>query len=253
MKVQLFQQDIVWGDPAANRARISSALDTAPKADLYVFPEMFTTGFATMDGAVVEESDAETLAWMKAEAAKRDAALAGSIALKNGERCVNRLFFVKPDGSVTHYDKRHLFLYGGEGGRFSAGSERVTVSFRGVRFLLAVCYDLRFPVWLRNRGDYDAIILVANWPDARALAWNTLVRARAIENQCYMIAANRVGTDPACVYSGYSAMIDPYGEYVERPEPGKEAFAGGDIDLEFLSRYSQKFPVLQDADAFKII
>ena len=94
MKVQLFQQDIVWGDPAANRARISSALDTAPKADLYVFPEMFTTGFATMDGAVVEESDAETLAWMKAEAAKRDAALAGSIALKNGERCVNRLFFV---------------------------------------------------------------------------------------------------------------------------------------------------------------
>ena len=116
-----------------------------------------------------------------------------------------------------------------------------------------MCYDLRFPVWLRNRGDYDAIILVANWPDARALAWNTLVRARAIENQCYMIAANRVGTDPACVYSGYSAMIDPYGEYVERPEPGKEAFAGGDIDLEFLSRYSQKFPVLQDADAFKII
>lgn len=254
MKATLVQQDIIWGDPAANLSHLQDLLSAAPKADLYVFPEMFTTGFATLDGATVELTDATTLSWMKAQAARLDAALAGSIALQlPGGKCANRHFFVKPDGSVAMYDKRHLFLYGGEGDRFCAGDKRVVVEWRGVRFLLAVCYDLRFPVWLRNRGDYDAIILVANWPDVRDLAWRTLIRARAIENQCYMLAANRVGSDPACNYIGGTALFDPYGNIISAPEDSKEGFACAEIDMALLQSYEKKFPVRADADPFELV
>ena len=264
MKICLIQQDIAWGDPQANCAHLDELLARAPQADLYVLPEMFTTGFATLKDATVEHEPSAGLAWMQRKAAQLHAAIAGSIALEildrhspalTGEsqpRCVNRFYFVRPDGTYEQYDKRHLFGYGGEGERFNAGSERVVVKYQGVRFLLAVCYDLRFPVWLRSRDDYDAILLVASWPDVRRYAWDTLSRARAIENACYVAAVNRIGEDPACQYNGGTALIGPYGETLAQAEDNREGYACGEIDLAHIASYHVKFPVLQDADGFSL-
>ncbi|MBR4827076.1 MAG: amidohydrolase [Bacteroidales bacterium] len=250
MKVLLVQQDIVWGDPEANRKHLSGLLSGAPGADLYVLPEMFTTGFATRKEDAAEDNPDATLGWMKAFAEQRGAAIAGSIALRQGERRVNRLYFVKPDGSVAYYDKKHLFLYGGEQECFDAGNERVIVEWGGVRFLLNICYDLRFPVWMRNRGDYDAIITVANWPGVRRTAWDILNRARAIENQCYVLAVNRCGSDPLDVFNGGTALIHPYGEAIAAAPDGAEGFAEGELDMKFLGEYARRFPVTDSADSF---
>jgi len=254
MKLCLIQMDIAWGDPEANRRQLDGVLAAADKSDLYVLPEMFTTGFATLPGARVEQEPCATLAWMQRKAAELDAAIAGSVALElTGKgKCVNRFYFVYPDGRYLQYDKRHLFGYGGEGERFSAGDRRVVAEFRGVRFLLAVCYDLRFPVWLRNRDDYDAILFVANWPDARRFAWDTLLRARAIENTCYVAGVNRVGQDPACDYSGGTAFIGPYGETLSQVPDRQADIIYGEVDLEHLADYHSKFPALEDADDFVI-
>ena len=259
MKICLVQFDIAWGDPQANFAKLDSLLAKAPAADLYVLPEMFTTGFATLAGATVEHEPSVGLAWMQRKAAELKAAVAGSIALEapgqagDGKgKCANRFFFVRPDGSFEYYDKRHLFGYGGEGERFTGGQRRVVVEYGGVRFLLAVCYDVRFPVWLRNRDDYDAILLVASWPDVRRFAWDTLSRARAIENACYFAAVNRVGTDPACSYNGGTAFIGPFGETLAAVPDGQEGFACAELDLEHLAAYHAKFPVLDDADDFTV-
>ena len=293
MKICLIQPDIVWGDPQANCAHLDTLLARAEKADLYVLPEMFTTGFATLKNATVEHGEpCIGLAWMQRKAAELNAAVAGSIALElpestversevgtnrpagpgtfveqkserglwpQGDRGIcprqksaNRFYFVRPDGSYEQYDKHHLFGYGGEGDRFLAGDRRVVVEYKGVRFLLAVCYDLRFPVWLRSVDDYDAILLVASWPDVRRFAWDTLTRARAIENACYVAAVNRVGEDPACQYNGGTAFIGPYGETLAQAEDGKESIVCGEIDLERIAAYHAKFPVLSDADRFTL-
>ncbi|MBO4570722.1 MAG: nitrilase family protein [Bacteroidales bacterium] len=251
MKVLLVQQDIVWGSPQANVKKLEALLEDAPEADLVVLPEMFTTGFSTAPGEVAEENPPVGLPWMRSFAAKHDCAVAGSIAFREGETFYNRFFFVTP-GWEDHYDKRHLFKYGGEGRTFSSGNTRKVVSWRGVRFLLTVCYDLRFPVWARNRGDYDAIICVANWPVVRQLAWDTLTHARAIENQCYFLAVNRCGSDPNCNYIGHTALINPYGEDIVTCPPGEESYALGGIDMPFLQSYCSKFPVLEDEDRFTI-
>ena len=160
---------------------------------------------------------------------------------------------VHPDGQVQWYDKKHLFTYGGEHKSFTAGAERVIVNFRGVRILLQVCYDLRFPVWARNRKDYDMILYVASWPTPRVDAWNILLRARAIENQCYVVAVNRVGEDPACQYCGGSAVIDPYGHTLAACEDNKSCTAEATIDMDVLEAFRKKFPVLDDADPYQIL
>lgn len=258
MRVSVIQQNIIWGKPEDNIKHLDQLLGNGGDAELYVLPEMFTTGFATQEGAAVESIDPQTgstigLEWLKKMAIERNAAFAGSIALDPGDgKLVNRLYFVKPDGTVIHYDKRHLFQFGGEHHRFNSGHKKVIVEYNGVRILLAVCYDLRFPVWLRNRGDYDMMLLVANWPLARRFAWDTLVRARAIENQCFVIAANRVGEDPACIYSGGSAIIGPYGEDLATAADNTETIITDNINLDHLREYMEKFPVLTDADAFEM-
>ena len=252
MKINLIQTDIVWGDPQANCAHLDKLLAGAEPAELYVLPEMFSTGFATLPNATVEHEPSAGLAWMQRKAAELHAAIAGSIALEVGEKCVNRFYFVRPDGTYEQYDKRHLFGYGGEDERFQAGQERVIVKYLGVRFLLAVCYDLRFPVWLRSRDDYDVMLLVASWPDVRRFAWDTLARARAIENACYVAAVNRVGTDPACTYNGGTAWIGPYGETLAEAADGRESVVSGEIDLARIATYHTKFPVLSDADSFEL-
>ena len=214
MKVTILQRDITWANPAANRERCDEAINRNAGADIYVLPEMFSTGFCTHPDGIAEPADSDTLQWMKDKAKETNAAIAGSVAVTENSKFYNRFYFVYPDGKVQHYDKHHLFTYGGEHLRFTAGTERVVVEFRGVRILLEICYDLRFPVWARNHGDYDMILYVASWPTPRVEAWSALLKARAIENQCYVAGVNRVGTDPSCQYCGGSVVIDPYGKTI---------------------------------------
>ena len=248
MKITILQRDIEWANPSVNINRADEAIDRNPGSDIYVLPEMFSTGFCTNPEGIVESDNSETLQWLKRKAAAIDAAIAGSVAVTKDGKFYNRFYFVKPDGSVTHYDKKHLFTYGGEHKRFTAGNERVVVEFRGVRILLEICYDLRFPVWARNRGDYDMILYVASWPTPRVSAWSALLVARAIENQCYVAGVNRVGNDPACQYCGGSVVIDPYGKTIAACTDNLECEATATIDIEALEAFRAKFPVLNDAD-----
>lgn len=252
MKVTLLQRDIIWADPQKNAELIYEELQKQKGSDLYVLPEMFSTGFITGSAENAEKEPCFSLGMMKSWAREFNCAIAGSIALHTEEGNRNRFYFVKPDGSVTYYDKRHLFTYGGEQHRFTAGDERVIVEWRGFRFLLLVCYDLRFPVWARNRRDYDAIICVANWPAVRSYAWDTLIRARAIENQCFMLAVNRAGTDPVGPYKGGSVILEPHGEVVASCEDFKESSVTAEICMEDLEAFRRSFPVMDDADNFRI-
>lgn len=253
MKVTLLQTDIRWKDPAANRRRAEELIGIAPQADLIVLPEMFTTGFCTDPAGAAEPADGETLTWMRSVASARNAAVAGSVAISQDDRYYNRFYFVKPDGSYADYDKRHLFSFAGEDQRYTAGQERVVVEHAGFRILLQVCYDLRFPVFSRNRGDYDLILYVANWPSVRISAWNTLLRARAIENQCYVAGVNRTGDDPALNYNGSSALIDFLGETVVAATPDREEAVCGEADRKALEAFRGKFPALRDADSFTLL
>lgn len=248
MKVLIIQHDIVWASPTTNTAHLDDIMSVMPKADVYVLPEMFATGFATCPQGIAETGGGHSLQWMVDKAHQLDAAIVGSLAVEEQGHYFNRLYFVQPDGTITHYDKRHLFGYGGEKRSYSSGEHRVVVSFRGVRYMMQVCYDLRFPVFSRNHRDYDAAIYVANWPTSRISVWDTLLRARAIENQSYVIGVNRVGCDAACQYNGHSAIIDAYGRTMSQCTDGAEGWALAELDMEQLTHFRQKFPVLDDAD-----
>ena len=248
MKVTVLQMDLLWADPEGNRKKADEAIDSMPGSDLYILPEMFSTGFCTRPEGVAESADSETLAWMKRKAEATGAAVAGSVAVTEDGRYYNRFYFVKPDGSVTQYDKKHLFTFGGEHEYFTAGDRRVVVEWRGVRILLEICYDLRFPIWARNHGDYDMIIYVASWPTPRVEAWKSLLVARAIENQCYVAGVNRVGDDPSNQYCGGTRVIDPYGKIMVKCDDGVEMAASTEVDMETLEAFRLKFPVLNDAD-----
>ena len=252
MRITLLQQDISWGNPAANVEDAERAMDACPGVDLYVLPEMFSTGFCTQPEGLAEQADSATLSWMRSYAEGHDCAVAGSVAMCDGGKFYNRFYFVKPDGTVHAYDKKHLFTYGGEHLHFTPGTERVVVEFRGVRILLQVCYDLRFPVWARNRKDYDMALYVASWPTPRVEAWLALLRARAIENQCYVAGVNRVGTDPSCEYCGGTLLIDPYGNAVAECGRGRVEAVTADVDMAVLEDFRRKFPVLEDADGFTL-
>ena len=251
MKISLLQTDIRWADALANRSHAEQLLLSAPQSDLYILPEMFTTGFATKPEGIAEPSEGDTLLWMKQMAARLDAALCGSVAVcdQAGRYC-NRAYFVKPDGQVSRYDKRHLFTYGGEHEHYTRGVEPCRVEWRGHLINICICYDLRFPVWSRNAAapPYDIQIYVANWPASRRIAWDTLLRARAIENQCYVAAVNRVGDDPSCHYDGGTCLIDARGNTIASATDNSEAVITAHIDIESLHRFRTKFPVLNDAD-----
>lgn len=249
MKVTLLQQDIVWADPTANIESARRAITSAPGSDLYVLPEMWSTGFATQPEGIAENDTSDSLKMMQSLAQEMDAAICGSIAVRcsDDDTYRNRFYFVKPDGETVFYDKHHLFTYSGEHKRYTAGDRRVVVEWRGVRFLLLVCYDLRFPMWARSHEDYDAILYVASWPTPRVEAWRTLLKARAIENQCYVCGVNRVGTDPACEYCGGTAFVDPYGSAIQCPD-GKVSALTREIDMAALEEFRKKFPVLKDRD-----
>lgn len=254
MQITLLQRNIEWANPPVNRERTTHAIFSAPKSDLYVLPEMWNTGFVTCpaDDNHIEDESGPTLSWMKQMAHQLDAAMAGSLSIKaNDGTYRNRFYFVTPD-KVEYYDKHHLFTYGGEHLCYTPGQKRVIVEWRSVRFLLQVCYDLRFPIFARNKvteqPDYDCILYVASWPASRIEAWRTLLLARAIENQCYVCGVNRIGTDPTCQYCGGTAFIDPYGVRRQEVFMNQEGAITAQLNMDELNAFRKKFPVLLDRD-----
>lgn len=253
MKISLVQMNLAWCDKEANLRRAEELIRLHPGADVYVLPEMFTTGFCMDPRLAAEPMEGAALAWMRDIASEMNAAIVGSVATAASEGSYrNRMYFVEPDGRVTFYDKHHLFSYSGEHKCYEAGKERVIVEFRGVRFFLQVCYDLRFPVFGRNREDYDVALYVANWPDKRRMAWDVLLRARAIENQVVVIGVNRVGTDPMCNYDGGTAAIDFFGFVAARCDDNAEQVVTYEVKMDELRHYRDKFPSLVDSDDFSL-
>lgn len=256
MKLCLLQTDIDWNDPFQNIINMECLLAAHPMSDFYVLPEMWCTGFNMQPDADTAEAGEAGLVRMEYIARQLNVTMAGSLPLRTPDGCgfTNTFILATPD-KTYRYDKYHLFTYGGEQRAYTAGSQRVVVEVKGWRVLLQVCYDLRFPVFSRSRsGDYDLILYVANWPASRQGAWDTLLRARAIENLAYVVGVNRVGTDPACTYGGGSAVISPRGETLVSLG-NKEAVGAitlGDDDKDALDRFRKKFPALDDADAFTL-
>ena len=253
MKVTILQTDIEWGNPQENIVRVERLVAQEPDSDLYVLPEMWSTGFATEpEGIAAEEADNAALKWMLQTAKERQCAISGSLAVKAEDGSFrNRHYFIDGRAGKTYfYDKHHLFSYGGEHLAYTPGQAHTIVNYMGWRLLLLTCYDLRFPCWSRYADglEYDAVICVANWPSSRQSAWQLLNRARAIENQCYMIGVNRVGDDQRCHYIGASAVIDVTGRTVAQCRLGVPQALTCDIQLEELQRRRTKFRVLDDRD-----
>jgi predicted amidohydrolase len=254
MKIVLVQFDIVWENRDSNLKRIEALLSDLPAGtDLIILPEMFNTGFSMNPAELSERPGSVTFKWMEEMAKRFDSAICGSYIVEESGRYYNRWIFVSERNEVVVYDKRHLFSPGGENRLFTAGHERVVFSYRGLRILPTVCYDLRFPVWLRNRNDYDLMINSSNWPAPRQDVWNTLLRARAIENQCYVAGVNRLGTDGEGIrYEGESAIVGPKCEILARGTADTSSLICSEISAEELSSFREKFPVLNDADDFVI-
>ena len=253
LRCALVQAETRWADPAANRRNLSGLMDRAAGCDLYVLPETCTTGFLGDGDIDVDRVAAEDLEWIAGEAEARSAAIACSIVVDDGGAIFNRFVFARPDGSVATYDKRHLFAFGGEDRRYSAGRRRVRAELAGRRFDLQICYDLRFPVWCRNDDGFDVQIFVANWPSPRVDAWRTLLRARSIENQAFVIGVNRVGIDGNDVeYPGSSGAWDAQGEAVVGPLDENEQVAAFELDFTALETVRSRFPFLGDRDAFEL-
>jgi omega-amidase len=255
LRVAVIQEPLVWQNAPANRTRFSDLLrPLAGRTDLVVLPETFTTGF-TMDVArVAEPANGPTAHWLATLASELDAVITGSVITREAGRYYNRLLWIAPHGESRHYDKRHLFRMAGEHEHFSAGRAAWSVAWRGLRVCPLVCYDLRFPVFSRRRPqlEYELLIYVANWPAARADAWRQLLRARAIENQAYVIGVNRVGSDGAGVaYAGDSAVIDCEGRTVV--EAGASAAVlTAELDPQALAAFRERFPAHLDADRFTL-
>lgn len=261
LNVSLIQGDTRWHDGAANRAYYGERIRAlAPGSDLIVLPETFSSGFSNEVAVAAETLQGESLRWLQALAADIGAVITGSLVIEEQGRYFNRLIWAAPGEPVQHYDKRHLFRMAREHERYEAGTARPIFELRGWRVLPQVCYDLRFPVWSRNRGnaqasagmDYDLLLYVANWPAPRRHAWRTLLRARAIENLSYVIGVNRVGSDGnGLPYSGDSCVIDPLGEaLVELGATEQNATLR--LDPAPLLAHRQRFPAWLDADAFTL-
>ncbi len=252
MKLSLLQFAPEWEAHQKNRQRLEAMLDGAPSSDVYLLPEMFTTGFVTEPEGVAEQADTITLEWMRQMAARKGAAVAGSVAVREEDRFFNRFYFVEPGGLYRAYDKRHLFTMGGETSHYTPGRDRLVFEYMGFRIMPLICYDLRFPVWSRAAGRVDLMLYVASWPTPRVAAWDTLLRARAIENQCYVAGVNRVGNDPYNEYCGHSAVIDYLGGTLADGNDGLERAVTADISREPLDAFRQKFPAYLDADQFEL-
>lgn len=254
LHIALIQWNLVWEQAEQNRRHLQILLTgLPPETDLVVLPEMFSTGFSMNVEKYAEPADGETVSWMKEQSAKLQSTLAGSMMIRENNRFFNRFLFVHPDGKIDFYDKRHLFSMGEENIHFSPGQERKIIRIKSFRILPQVCYDLRFPVFSRNRNDYDLLVNCANWPAPRREVWQTLLKARAIENQAYVAGVNRTGTDANGInYSGNSCIIDPKGKIMVVAEIKSEQIISAKLSKGSLERFRSNFPALADADDFEM-
>jgi predicted amidohydrolase len=253
LNVTIVQADLVWHDAVGNREQFTAVIEgLSEPTDLIVLPEMFTTGFSMDAPDLAETMDGESVAWMRDMAVRCDAAVCGSIIIADKQQYFNRFICASPAGDLQCYDKRHLFRLADEQDHYAPGNELLTFDLKGWRICPMVCYDLRFPVWSRNRGLYDLLLYVANWPDRRHQAWATLLRARAIENLSYVAGVNRTGTDGNDIpYAGGSSIIDFLGEDLANLEDHVGS-ASADLDLEKLTAFRDRFAFHKDADNFTI-
>lgn len=252
LTVACVQAALKWQSPKDNRQLLGDMMSDID-ADVFLLPETFTTSFSATD-LQSETMTGESIAWMRELAAQKNALIGGSLRIHEGETLVNRFVWATPNGDIHHYDKRHLFTYANEHKRYTAGSDApLIIEHKTWRLRCSVCYELRFPVWLRSRGDYDALAIVANWPKPRDDAWRALLRARAIENSCYVLACNRTGKDGEKLdFRGDSALIDHMGHTLVEAQPDTPEVIVATLSAEALAKHRQRFPVLDDADAFEI-
>ncbi|WP_277372724.1 amidohydrolase [Pseudomonas sp. AA-38] len=253
LELALIQTALAWQDPAANREHFQALLEQARGAELVILPEMFSTGFSMESAALAEAEDGPTTQWLSEQAQAIGAVICGSLIIQAADGSYrNRLLWARPDGSLAHYDKRHLFRMAGEHKHYSAGGERVVLELKGWRVRPLICYDLRFPVWSRDIGGTDLLLYTANWPAARRQHWNRLLPARAIENLCYVAAVNRVGEDgKGHGYSGDSQVLDFQGEVLLAAGEGDGVFRVH-LSSEALLSYRERFPAHLDADTFTL-
>ena len=253
IRISIIQTDIVWENKQENLRLLHEKLQSLRgTTEIVVLPEMFSTGFSMNSGTLAESITGVTISTLKKWSAEYQIAITGSFIALEESNYYNRAFFLTPEGDEYYYDKRHLFRMGNEIEHFSAGNQKRIVSYRGWNICLLICYDLRFPVWSRNiKNEYDLLIYVANWPTSRRLAWDVLLRARALENQCYVCGVNRIGTDGNQVkYNGGSIVYSAKGKELASIPNEKEGIATIEIDLPSLHSFREKFPVWKDADEF---
>ncbi|PKQ62060.1 amidohydrolase [Labilibaculum filiforme] len=254
LRISLVQVELIWGNVDENLSKISKLLlPLKNQTDLIVLPEMFSSGFMMENKNLIAPKAKVTLNWMQSQARELNATLLGSIIVEENGAYFNRLYCVDGTKIICSYDKRHLFRMGEEHHHFSGGNNQVIFKLGKWRIRPLVCYDLRFPVWSRNRNDYDILLYVANWPEARREVWNTLLKARAIENQSFVAGVNRVGTDGLGLsYAGDSALFNAKGKLVGKCADHSEAITTLSLNLEELNEFRRKFPVHLDADSFQI-
>lgn len=262
IRITLVQCPLVWENPEANLAHLDSLLspEKTGNSHLVVLPEMFTTGFTMKPGKNAEKHPGQGLAWMQKKSKQLKSCLTGSICVEENGQYFNRLYFSDPEGNHQSYNKRHLFRMGDEHNHYAQSNDALITEVKGWKIKPLVCYDLRFPVWARNKWSadgqtaaYDVLVYVANWPEVRNHAWKSLLVARAIENQCYVIGVNRIGADGnLMMHSGDSVVIDPLGATISKTQAHKESVETVELDMEFLKGLRKKFPVGMDSDNFEL-
>ena len=252
MKIALIQIPLVWEDPKSNREYIEQKINALEAGtDLIVLPEMFTTGFTMQPERVAETMQGKTIVWIQALAKAKNCAITGSLVIIEEGNYYNRLLFVFPSGEIHYYNKRHLFTLAGEDKSYTKGTQKLIIEYRGWKICPLICYDLRFPVFARNVEQYDLLLYVANWPTIRIQAWDTLLKARAVENISYTIGINRVGKDEKDYdYSGHSQVVDFLGNYTIEPQKTEGIFYA-QLDKEALRQTRVKLGFLNDQDAFE--
>jgi len=254
LRVCAIQFNIEWESPEKNISIIENLLPQKDNTDLVILPEMFTTGFTPNGKSLCETMSGKTVRWMQHKAKQNNYAISGSIIVSENKALYNRFLFVTPSGQIEYYDKRHLFTFASEHLYYTKGTERKIFEYKGWRILPQICYDLRFPVWSRNREDYDLAIYIASWPQQRNFAWNQLLIARAIENLAFVIGVNRIGQDGMQIkYSGESKIIDPLGKIIAQSIDNITQLLYIELDYEVLTEWQNKFSALEDRDEFEII
>ena len=255
LKAAIIQSNLVWENPVQNRINFNQKIESISEAlDLIVLPEMFTSGFTMNAKTVAETMQGETVNWMLALAKRKAAAIVGSLVIEENGKYYNRLLFVKPEGIIEYYNKRHTFTLAGEHKVYEAGKEQKNISYKGWSIATLVCYDLRFPVWARNTNDYDVVLYVANWPKPRIAAWDALLKARAIENMSYCIGVNRVGLDATNhEYPGHSAVYDVLGEKISDLKPNKEGVDVVELSKKHIEKNRRHLGFLNDRDDFNLV